>query len=128
MAKRRRRRQRGDGSIVEKHSAFHLRYWILDDSGNRVQRSVKLCDKDNIRFSTTCQPVRDLAAEKMRELRVQGTQPTLDTKALITDFWEQTYVPFIEENKKPSTVNGYKQIWNQHLKAHFTGKTLYEYK
>jgi hypothetical protein len=29
---------------------------------------------------------------------------------------DRTYLPFITEHKKPSTVAGYKQIWNQYLK------------
>jgi len=53
----------------------------------------------------------------------------------IADFWEHCYLPYLEEvvtltgkpRKKPSTVRGYKQIWNQHLKAHFANRTLREY-
>jgi hypothetical protein len=37
--KAKRRRQKGDGSIVERHNAFHLRYWSVDEQGSRVQRS-----------------------------------------------------------------------------------------
>jgi integrase len=46
----------------------------------------------------------------------------------VVDFWESTYLPFVKENKKPSTVTGYLQIWNQHLRAHFGKITLREYK
>src|ERR1039458_3491269 len=46
----------------------------------------------------------------------------------VTDFWEQRYLPFVQENMKPSTVTGYKQIWNQHLKAHFGDMTLQDYR
>jgi len=53
----------------------------------------------------------------------------------ILDFWDQNYLPYCEAvvqitgqpRKKPSTVRGYKQIWNQHLKAHFGTMTLQEY-
>lgn len=53
----------------------------------------------------------------------------------IADFWEQRYLPYCEEivqltgkaRKKPSTVRGYKQIWNQHFKAHFGDSTLQRY-
>ena len=33
--KGKRRRQEGDGSIVERHSAFHPRYWSVDAQGKR---------------------------------------------------------------------------------------------
>ena len=53
----------------------------------------------------------------------------------ITDFWEQRYLPYISEivpltgkpRKKASTLKGYKQIWNQHLKKHFSKRTLQDY-
>lgn len=53
----------------------------------------------------------------------------------IIDFWDARYLPYCEETvktthaprKKPFTVRGYKQIWNQHLKAHFGNRTLREY-
>jgi integrase len=46
----------------------------------------------------------------------------------IVDFWEQTYLPFVKENMKVSTVTGYEQIWKQHLKTHFAKMTLAEYR
>lgn len=52
----------------------------------------------------------------------------------IADFWER-YLIYCEEvlpltgkpRKRPSTIRGYKQIWGQHLKAHFGTMTLQEY-
>jgi hypothetical protein len=46
----------------------------------------------------------------------------------IAGFWELTYWPFVVENLKPSTQWGYKQIWGLHLKPHFGGMTLCEYR
>lgn len=126
--KAKRRRQKGDGSIVERHNAFHLRYWSVDAQGKPGQRSVKLCDKDNAHFSTTCQPVRDLAAQKMSELRQLRELDDQAQDMRVADFWTGTYLPFITEHKKLSTVSGYKQIWNQHLKEHFGDQTLREYR
>jgi hypothetical protein len=48
---------------------------------------------------------------------------------------EHRYLPYCEEivtltgkpRKKPSTGRGYKQVWNQHLKAHFGNVALWEY-
>ncbi len=113
--KRRKAKQRRQkGSIVERHNAFHLRYWSVGAQGKQGQRSVKPCDKDNAHFSTTCQPVRDLAAEKVSELRLQRELDDQAQDTRVADFWTGTYLPFITEHKKPSMVAGYKQIWNQH--------------
>jgi hypothetical protein len=38
-------------------------------------------------------------------------------------FWQRTYLPFITENLKPSSLHSYRQLWEQHLKPHF-GATL----
>jgi integrase len=46
----------------------------------------------------------------------------------ITEFWEQTYLPFAKENLRCSTVYGYEQIWGQHLSSHFGQMTLREYR
>ncbi|MGO9305389.1 MAG: tyrosine-type recombinase/integrase [Candidatus Korobacteraceae bacterium] len=62
-----------------------------------------------------------------------SAQPQQDMSVL--DFWEQRYLPYCEEivqltgkaRKKPSTVRGYRQIWKQHLKAHFGRITLQAY-
>lgn len=53
----------------------------------------------------------------------------------VVDFWERQYLPYCESivpltglpRKRPSTVRGYKQIWNQHLKKHFGTVTLQDY-
>jgi integrase len=50
----------------------------------------------------------------------------------VSDFWETRYLPYCEREykgvgMKPSTVRGFKQIWRQHLKAHFADLTLQRY-
>lgn len=107
--------------------SFHIKYRVTemrDGKPVRVQRSHKLMDRDNRYFSASCKAVVDKADEFMRTTVNSATTEDL----LITNFWTDTYLPFIEQNKKPSTVAGYRQIWEQHLKDHFTGKTLQEYR
>jgi integrase len=50
----------------------------------------------------------------------------------LVDFWEKTYLPYCEtewrgKGMKPSTLKGYKQVWQQHLLAHFQDHTLQKY-
>lgn len=117
------------GYIFESSSgAFHVRYYtteIVDGQPKRVQRSHLLCRKDDKHFSKTCKAVKLLRDEEMR--KVNASQVS-EADMLVTDFWEQRYLPFVTENMKPSTVSGYKQIWNQHLKGHFAGMTLQGYR
>jgi integrase len=130
---KRNRRPRGEGSVRLKNGAWHLEY--KDAEGGRKSRW--LCDKDNLHFSATCPAVRELAAQKLKELAPasngngNGQKPDMR----IIDFWEGVYLPWAREinpkvgepNLRPSTVAGYEQVWRQHLGEHFAFVTLRAY-
>jgi len=63
-----------------------------------VQRSYRLCDKDDKYHSRTCTAVKQKAAEQMETV---NAAPVTD-QAVVT-FWEKTYLPFAEENLRAST-------------------------
>jgi integrase len=46
----------------------------------------------------------------------------------VVEYWDNTYLPHITENLKPSTLQGYQQLWKQHLKAHFGATLLRDYR
>ena len=74
-------------------------------------------------------PVRDKIMAVVNAAQSNG-KPQQDMAVL--NFWEQHYLPYCEreyrgKGMKPSTVRGFKQIWNQHLKAHFAKLTLQGY-
>jgi integrase len=121
--------------------SFHVRYYvteIVDGQPKRAQRSHKLCEKnrDTGHARKTSDKVQLLAKKFMLKInQTQHTSQSLQQDMLITDFWEKQYLPYNEEilpltgkpRKKPSTLRGYKQIWKQHLKAHFGTFTLQQY-
>ncbi len=117
------------GYIYEAFGAFHVRYRleeIVDGKAIRKQRSHRLCTKDREHASPASKSVRRLCDEFMATVNNQvPDQPKADLT--IAAFWEHTYWPFVQENLKPSTIHGYNQIWNQHLKSHFGNMTLREY-
>ena len=119
-----------DGHIYEAFNAFHVRYYqteIIDGQPKRVQKSRKLCDKDQKHHSCACKPVRKLCEEFMSKINAQtGAQP--DPNVTVADFWENTYLPFVQEKKRHSTVYGYKKLWASHLQGHFGTRTLAEYR
>lgn len=127
------------GYIYEASGWFFVCYnvtEIIDGQPKRVQRSHRLCAKGGKHYARDCKAVKLLRDEFMLKIN-QGQQTTLvyQQNMRIADFWEHRYLPYLEEvvtltgkpRKKPSTVSGYKQIWNQHLKAHFGNTTLREY-
>src|SRR5215469_3145947 len=116
------------GYVYEAFGSWHVRYYvteIMDGKPKRVQKSHRLCAKDQKHHSRKCKPVQLLCQEWMRTVNV-GQANEQDMR--VVDFWEQRYLPYLEKHKKASTVLGYKQIWNQHLKAHFGDVTLQSYK
>lgn len=90
----------------------------------RVQKSHMLCRKDERHFSKSCKAVRLLAEDFMRTVNTASHEGDLR----IADFWDTTYLPFVRQHMKSSTVTGYEQIWGQHLSGHFSGMMLSEYK
>lgn len=124
------------GHVYEAFSAFHVQYYQTELKGGkerRVRRSHRLCAKDRIHYSTTCKAVKTLCGDFMRG--VNETSEVSSEGMTVTEFWEKIYLPYCEKvveltgkpRKKPSTVRGYKQIWNQHLEGHFGKLTLQEY-
>jgi len=116
------------GHIYEASGAFFVRYYvteIVDGKPVRVQRSYRLCDKDDKYHSRTCKAVKQKAAEHMET--VNANAAPVNDQTVVT-FWEKTYLPFAEENLRHSTVHGYKQVWNQHLAPHFGTMALKDYK
>lgn len=117
------------GHVFEQHHAFHVRYYtteIVNGAPKRVQRSERLCSKDNKHHSKKCKPVQTLAAGVMGRVNsVAGTMP--DADVTVAAFWEQTYLPHVTRNTKVSTAHGYRAIWRQHLSAAFAGFNLRDY-
>src|SRR4051812_3696075 len=93
------------GHIFEQHGAFHVRYYVIeivDGNATRVQRSERLCKKDNKHHSRTCKPVQQLAARVMERINA-ANDATPETDVRVTEFWEQTYLPHLERNKKKAS-------------------------
>jgi integrase len=133
------------GYIYEASNVFFVRYYVAynelpgDEKAkiaaaseakgkslpSRVPVSHRLCIKDDKHHSRTCKAVKQLSADHMKTVNAQSAPVNYQT---IAAFWEKTYLPFAEANLRHSTVHGYKQIWEQHLKAHFSTAAMKDYK
>jgi integrase len=125
------------GSICERSGVFYVRYYIRaqkvekDEYGNEVVKLVpkqvlkKLVEKSEKYHSKNCKAIRDLLSKRMDE--INDSSPEART-ILISDFWENRYLPYIKEAKRASTVFGYVKLWNGELEPHFRGKTLQDYR
>lgn len=114
------------GVVYETTNAFYIRYFETRDR-KRCKVSHRLCFKDKKHHSATCKPVKDLAAEHMAKVNAGAEAHSNGADLLITDYWTNTYLPFVTAHLKPSTVEGYGQVWKQFLKEHFAERRLREY-
>jgi integrase len=122
------KRQRG--YVYEASGKFYIRYFeTVHENGQeqRVHKSSYLCEKDEKHSHRKAQAVQLKADEFMAGINGQLAQDPRE-RISIVDFWKQIYLPFIEENLKPSTVDGYKKMWATHLKNHFAELLLTEYR
>ncbi len=119
----------------EAFGAFHVRFYqpeLRDGQLTRVQKSHRLCAKDRKHYSPKSKPVQLLCDDLLRKV---NTATVTEQDTTVAQFWEKHYLPYCEEmvkltgepRKKVSTIRGYKQIWKQHLEAHFGKLTLQEY-
>ena len=130
--------QHQTGYIYEAFNSFHVRYYVTENRDGkqvRVQKSHKLCRKEGKYKSTTCKPVKNLCTDFLKDKVNAPGRIITDGDVKIVDFWANRYLPYCEEvlaltgkpRLKPSTLRGYKQIWNQRLRDHFADLTLQSY-
>jgi len=115
------------GSIIEKSGAFYVVYRTTVGA-QRKQIWHKLCERNRNtgHGSKSATAVRELAEDHMREVNGGDGAPASDIT--VVKFWDDTFLPFIIDNLKPSTVIGYRQLWDKHLKPHFGDITLKQYR
>jgi integrase len=105
------------GQIFKRHGAWHLRYRV---KGKQV--SVKLADfTDEFRTKTH---VRPLAERHLRPVN-QGFAADPQT---VQQFIEASYLPHVEAHKRPSTVKGYRNLYNRYIAPHVAGVRLFSFR
>ena len=124
----------GNGYVFERHGAWYLQYYQ-----NGARKTVQLAPVDREHNSATCRAIRLLRQRHMMGVTLTPRSTAKDMR--VVDFWESLYLPYCDpqdETTKPtekwkgtgmraSTVRGFKQVWNQHLKDHFGNVTIQNY-
>ena len=119
------------GYIYEACGAFYVRYYlseIVDGQRRRVQRSERLCKKDEKYYAPNAKAVRLLRDKFILTINERPSDSVDQQEITVADFWDRMYLPFAEENLRTSTVDGYKQLWKQLLRVHFADMTLRQYR
>lgn len=115
------------GYIWRKARSWYGR-WREDvlDEGRvvRKQRSRKLADYiDRYRSESDVQPLLD---EILKPINTGKVSP--ESTLTIDEYVEQFYLPYAEENCKPSTYSGYKTQWQMYLAPRLTRAVLRDFR
>jgi integrase len=118
------RKREQKGQIVRKGGQWFLRVYesrVIDGEVRRV-RAAKPLGLVATRGKRPPKNIADEAEQKLQEIN----HNVLPAGKVLTigDFMERVYFPMAEREKRPSTVAGYKDIWNAHLKPRCTGTWL----
>lgn len=112
------------GQLPARHDLRGQRQLLRSLSAAEGRKSHKLCDRDETHSSTSAPSFLALADEHMVEVRRRKPSSGAPT---IADYWANVYLPTVTTHLKDSTVEGYRQLWSQHLEPHFTGRKFAEY-
>lgn len=131
--------ERGRGHVYERLGAWYLQFYQTENRDGvlvKARKTVFLHDKDREHNSASCRAVKAL---RDKELTKVSTAPAVTTDDIrVVEYWKTRFLPYCEEEMKtgprtgqtrlkPSTMRGYKQVYNQHLKPHFGTLTLRQY-
>jgi integrase len=110
------KRSTQNGSIARHHGWWVVRYREQVGVGGVVKtlcRARRLARLDA--HHRTKESVRNLAEALMEPLNRKRMPPLCVTT--LGDFVDRVYLPFVKQQKRPSTYRGYVQIWNAYLKG-----------
>jgi integrase len=117
------RRRQQDGYIFKARGMWYLRYFDTRVIGGEAKR---------VRIAKQLAPAKGITKEKARELakptlaKVNQPRHAPETAVSLTDFVERVYLPRMAQQKRPSTVKGYRDIWQNHLEARSKGLWMRE--
>ncbi len=120
------------GSVFEKCGRFFVRYYTSQLVAGKLERqrvSEPLCQKDKQHPTANSRSVKALAQARMAQINAeQAAQSSRPTATDVNAFFETVYLPWVEKNKRESTVRGYKKLWAAELEKHFVGRALESYR
>lgn len=116
------RYRRQQGTVVERTDGFYLRYYE-DRDGGRTKVTERLCD-----LGTSPARVKLLSDSHMSAINsARHTELHSATPApavTVGAFWQTTYFPWVQANKRSSTIRGYESTWKIYVKPELATTTI----
>ena len=111
------RKRQQKGYIFKARGYWYVRYFE-DRTVNgemRHDRIAKQIGEVTTRGKRPPQKVVEAASEIVAAARITNATP--GRVLTMSEFVDRVYFPHIQNHKRPSTIKGYKDIWNNHAKA-----------
>jgi integrase len=102
------------GEIVETSTAFLGRYYYTAEDGTRKQKAVILARKSDLYRSRS--DVQPLMGRLMAGINSDSV--VLNGRAILSEYIDGHYLPWVRENKAAATADGYRKIWTRNLAPH----------
>jgi hypothetical protein len=119
-----RRKRQQNGTIFKARGNWYVRYFEdrVADGQLRHDRIAKQIGPVTTRGK---RPPRNVEHEA-REIVAAATVTNATPERVLTvgDFVKRVYFPHIEQYKRPSTLSGYRDIWENHVRARSAGDWL----
>jgi integrase len=110
------------GTVVKRSDGFYLRYYE-DRDGVRTKVTERLCD-----LGTSPAKVKLLSDSHMSAInsaRHTGLHSATPAPAVtVGAFWQTTYFPWVQANKRSSTIRGYESTWKIYVKPELGTTTI----
>ena len=125
------RKRQQEGYIFKARGRWYIRYFdtrVIDGEAKRVRIAKPLAHVrgkiNGVSTTITKAKARELAKPILASVNRPDDAP--ETAVSFVDFVERVYLPRMEQQKRPSTVKGYIDIWQNHLKARSIGLWMRE--
>lgn len=109
------RKRKQKGTIIRIGERWYVRYWERRNVGGTIERKrvTHLIGLITTRGKRPPADIKDEAEQYMATLN-NGTVPA-ERIVTIGDFVAGVYLPWTQQDKRPSTYKGYKDVWEDQI-------------
>jgi integrase len=110
------RNRKQQGQIIRIGDRWYVRYWERRNVGGSIERKRVTHPLGPVTTRGKYSPA-DIEAEADKHMHTVNNGSFAPERIVtISDFVERVYLPWVEQHKRPSTLKGYRDIWENHLK------------
>ena len=111
------RNRKQEGQVIRIGDRWYVRYWERRNIGGTIERK-RVTHQLGPVTTRGKRPPADIEAEAEKHMHsVNNGSFAPERIVTLSDFVERVYLPWVEQHKRPSTLKGYRDIWQDHLNA-----------